>query len=107
MKNANAQLKMKRTILEGMECDENVYYCDVIKYDDDRECIYLNLKDAGIEEISLDGIYDCTICKGTEGMMCEGKVLERYCSQDGNILCFQVEKGFYKININCVDKEES
>ena len=40
MKNANAQLKMKKTILEGMECDENIYHCEVMKYDDEKDCIY-------------------------------------------------------------------
>ncbi len=107
MENAKAELKMRQTILEGSECDESVYYCEVMRYDTEKDCIYLNLRDAGIDQISLDGIYNCMICKGKEGVECEGRVLERYCNQEGNILLFQVEKGFYKININCVDKEEA
>ncbi len=107
MNNAAAELKMKKTILEGAERDEATYNCEVIRYDEENDCIYLNLKGANIEAISLDGIYYCKIYKENEGVECEGRVLERYCSQDGNILHFQVEKGFYKININCVDKEEA
>lgn len=107
MQNTRAKIRMKKTILEGAEYDAVVYPCKVLKYDRDNDRIYLVLEEGGIENISLDGIYKCTLYAEKEGMECEGKVLERYCNQEGNILCFQVEKGFYKININYVDKEEA
>ena len=107
MENAKAILKMKKIILEGAQCDEEIHSCSVLKYDYDRDCMYLILEGNEIDQISLDGIYECTICKGEETVASEGKIVERYCNQNGNILVFQVEKGFYKININCVDKEEA
>lgn len=107
MENAKAILKMKKIILEGAQCDEEIHSCSVLKYDHERDCIYLILGGNAIDQISLDGIYDCMISKGEEKVACEGKIVERYCNQNGNILVFQVEKGFYKININCVDKEEA
>lgn len=107
MENAKANLKMKNTILEGAQFDEMIHSCSVLKYDNGKDCIYLILNGDKIEQISLDGIYECTISKREETIACEGKIVERYCNQKGNILVFQVEKGFYKININSVDKEEA
>ena len=104
---SKAKLKMKKVILDGGVYDDTVYACEMLKYDAENDCIYLVLKEDAIENISLDSIYECTIYQGKEGLKCEGKVCERYCNQEGEILCFQVQKGFYKININCVDKEEA
>ena len=107
MKHTRAELKMKKVILDGEVYDVTTYACEMLKYDAEHDSIYLVLKEGEIANISLDGIYECTIYDGQEGLKCEGKVCERYCNQEGEILCFQVQKGFYKININCVDKEEA
>ena len=51
--------------------------------------------------------YHCIIYRGSVGIKCEGRIVERYVNQDEKIVRFQVEKGFYKINIKYVDKEET
>lgn len=106
MEQSKASLKMKKMILAGGEFDENTYECDVLKYDNKEECIYLVLLEDEIDKISLDGIYRCIICRDGMGMECEGHIAERYTNHEGNVLKFQVTKGFYKINIKSVDKEE-
>ncbi len=107
MQNSKAKIRMKKMLLAGGCFKDEVYNCEVLKYDTQEERIYLVLKDSDIEEISLDGIYQCIIYQGEHGLECEGRILERFRNHKGNILHFQVEKGFYKININCVDKKET
>ena len=107
MEISKAKIKMKKSLLEGKLIDEKTYHCDVMRYDKEEESIYLILKDETLADISLDGIYECVIYRGSVGIKCEGRIVERYVNQDEKIVCFRVEKGFYKINIKYVDKEET
>lgn len=95
MEQSKAELTMKKMILEGNELDETIYKCELLKYDTKEECIYLVLSEANITDLSLDGIYRCIIYRENLGMECEGRIIERYINHDGNILKFQIEKGFY------------
>lgn len=106
MEQTKASLHMKTMILAGGELDESTYKCEILKYDNQEECIYLVLSEAEIDKISLDGIYQCVVYRDGCGIECEGRVTDRYTNHEGNVLRFQVMKGFYKINIKSVDKEE-
>lgn len=107
MEQSKARLKMKKTLLIDGELDENVYECEVLKYDNREECIYLVLVKDEITALSLDGSYRCSLIKEGAAVECEGYITDRYTNHDGNILKFQITKGFYKINIKSVDKEEA
>lgn len=107
MEISKAKIKMKKSLLTNGIIDEKTYYCDVIRYDKEEESIYLILRDKNLMNISLDGIYECVIYRGNVGIKCEGCIVERYVNQDEKIIRFRVEKGFYKINIKYVDKEET
>lgn len=107
MEISKAKIKMKKSLLVKGTLDEKIYDCDVIRYEKKKESIYLLLRDKNLMDISLDGIYECIIYRGNVGIKCEGRIAERYVNQDKKIIRFQVEKGFYKINIKCVDKEET
>lgn len=99
-----AELKMKKVLGVNTLFDENKYICRKIRYDAKQECIYLVLEDDDITEISLDAIYECVITLKGEKIACTGRVKERYNSEPGQILKFEIENGFYKINVNSVDK---
>ena len=107
MEISKARIKMKKSLLANGTLDEKFYHCDVIRYEKKEESIYLLLRDENLMDISLDGIYECIIYRGSVGIKCEVRIVERYVNQDEKIVRFQVEKGFYKINIKYVDKEET
>lgn len=94
------QLKMIRTIVEDGFFDEKVYSCEIIRHDEEEECIGLLLQEAKLPVISLDGVYECIIAGPEETLACRGKIIERFRDKRGNILVFQIENGFYKNNIN-------
>ena len=107
MEISKAKLKMKKSLLAEDLMDDKTYHCDVMRYDKEEESIYLILRDEKLVDISLDGIYECVIYRGSVGIKCEGRIVERYVNQDERIMRFRVEKGFYKINIKYVDKEDA
>lgn len=107
MEISKAKIRMKKSLLKEETTDEKTYDCSVMRYDKEEESIYLILRDENLMDISLDGIYECVIYRGTVGIKCEGRIVDRYVNQDERIVRFRVEKGFYKINIKYVDKEET
>ncbi len=92
-------LQMTKMNLEDGFFDENSYRCEVIRYDEERECIYLLLLDAGLPDISLDARYRCLI-SGEEELVCQGRIAERFIDRRGNVMVLLVENGFYKNNLN-------
>lgn len=78
--------------------------CQVIAFDEDRDRLILLLRKGELSDIRLSARYSCCIHCGDEGICCSGEVSRRYRGEKGNIVEFLIQKGFYKININCVDK---
>lgn len=107
MEISKAKIKMIKSLLTDGLVGEKTYNCDVMRYDKEEESIYLSLRDENLADISLDGIYECIIYRGSVGIKCEGRITERYVNQDEKIIRFRVEKGFYKINIKYVDKDDA
>ena len=95
-----AKLTLRKTLCKEEIKEKGTHVCSVLQYDGKQECIFLQLqKSLPLERVSLDAIYLCEIESedGTEA--CTGRVKERYQDERGNILRFQIENGFYKINI--------
>ena len=105
MKQGNpAELTMKKTLITSVGLDKKTYFCNVLRYDAKGECIYLVLENNLLTDISLDAIYECTVYTAEHKVICTGRVKERYNNEFGQILKFEIEKGFYKISLKSVDK---
>ncbi len=102
---SNVRLEMKTVLRTGEILDARVHNCKVIEYDKNKEMLYLILQNEELPVISLDAIYLCTISE-KETISCEGRIKARYANENGNVLEYKVKNGFYKINLNCVDKQE-
>ena len=100
-----AELKMKKALCQAIEFDNRVHECALQKYDEQKECLYLVLENSELPEISLDAVYECKIYAEGSISSCTGRVKERYCGEEGKILQFEIENGFYKITIKSVDKQ--
>lgn len=96
----SAELQMKQMILEEGRMEERVHYCKVLSSDEDKETLKLLLRGEEVDVISLDAVYNCKLTDGESVEECDGMVLERYLGEQGNILIFQIENGFYKNNLN-------
>ena len=95
-----AELRMTRMFLENGQMDESVHHCKVIRYDPQKECIYLLSGKSERPSFSLDGIYECAVTSGEDVYKCSGIVRERYWSRAGKVVVFRVQNGFYKNNLN-------
>ena len=100
----DAKIKMKKNLCKDVAMDQKVYFCKVLSYDAKQECIYLVLENDELTALSLDGIYECRIHEAERDVFCTGRIRERYHSEAGKILKFEIENGFYKINLKSVDK---
>ena len=100
-----AKLHMKKSILIDGKVDSKIYSCSILWYDSKEECIYLVLENDVLPNISLDVIYECELERQQETLMCTGTVKERFYNEYGKILKFQIQNGFYKINVKSVDKQ--
>lgn len=99
------ELRMRKLLCAGVKTDEKVYLCELLRYDKKHEALYLTVTSEELTSISLDAVYDCEMKSGEEILQCTGRVKERYCQKDGKTIKFEIENGFYKINIKTVDKQ--
>lgn len=96
----SAELKMSRMLLEEGDTEERVHYCRVLSDDREKEILKLILRGEEVDVISLDAVYSCKLTDGEKSESCDGMVLERYMGEQGNVLIFQIENGFYKNSLN-------
>ena len=94
-----AVLHMRKTLRVGAVLDESVYSGVVLQYDNRKECIYLRLETGKLTDLSLDAIYECKIRTEKEELSCTGRIRERYRGASGKTFIFEIENGFYKINL--------
>lgn len=99
-----AQLTIKKYLKKEYIKEYGPCSGTVLRYDAKNECIYFLLKNEELTNVSLDIIYRCEIHSADEILSCTGRVKERYYHEKGKILKFEIENGFYKINLNSVDK---
>lgn len=93
-----ADLKMEKVVSMDEVFDEEIHCCKIFKYDAEEDYIQLLLEEEKLSAISLDAKYECTIGTRTEVLSCSGVVKERYRCENGNMLIFQIENGFYSVS---------
>lgn len=94
-----ATLHIKKVLCLHGTMDDRVYSATVLQYDERCECIYFCLDSGKLTDVSLDAIYECNIQTAKEQLNCTGRIKERYCGRTGKIIRFEIENGFYKINV--------
>lgn len=90
------KLNMKKALLKGMLLDKATYTCMVTLYDIQEERLLMKIEEYELMKISLDAIYECEIYQKEGSLLCEGIVKERYQNEDGNMISFMIQKGFYE-----------
>jgi len=93
----NAELVMEKLLLAGGSLERDVLNCRIIGNDEIEEQFFMVLEEGELPGVSLDAIYKCTIETKNERIYCDGMVKERYKSEDGDIIVFQIENGFYQL----------
>lgn len=90
-------LQMVKIVSADAIFDNTIHHCRVYRYDVEEDYIYLKLKENDLTVISLDAKYGCHISTKKELLYCTGVVKERFQSEDGNMLIFRIEDGFYSV----------
>ena len=98
-KGDHASLYIKKVLRVGMEQDERVHTATVLEYDEKNECIFFALESGKLTDLSLDAIYECKILTDQVRQECTGRIRERYSAETGKTFKFDIENGFYKINL--------
>lgn len=96
--NSPVELRMEKTISADTVFDDTIHRCKVFRYDIEEDYIYLELKENDLREISLDAKYQCYIYTKNEHLFCAGVVKERFRSENGNMILFRIENGFYNVD---------
>lgn len=91
-------LQMEKVISADVIFDDAAHHCQVFKYDLEEDYIYLQLKEDDLTAISLDAKYQCYISTKKELLYCTGSVKERFQSENGNMIVFKIENGFYNVS---------
>lgn len=89
-------LKMEKVLKKGMELDTKEYYCEVLSYDEESQIILLGSLPQVIREVSLDATYRCLESTEEFDISCTGVIKERFESEEGSVIRFYIENGFYK-----------
>ena len=92
-------LTMEKPLCAGQKLDGRTYTCELLEYNKKHAMLVMRAQDVKLTEISLDAIYLCEIQTEEARVQCTGRIRERYCSSNGEVVEFQVKNGFYKINI--------
>ena len=91
-------LQMEKVISADVIFDDATHHWQVFKYDLEEDYIYLQLKEDDLTAISLDAKYQCYISTKKELLYCTGAVKERFQCENGNMLVFKIENGFYNVD---------
>lgn len=98
------KLKLKSAMDGSYVSANRVHDCQVLSFDEEKDRFIFLLRKGELSDIRLSAIYECRIHCEDGGICCIGEVDRRYRGERGNIIEFYIRKGFYKININSVDK---
>lgn len=91
------ELEMEKLLLAGGSLERDILKCRIIGNDEVEEQFFMVLEEWELPRVSLDAIYKCTIETKGERIYCDGMVKERYKSEDGDMIVFQIENGFYQL----------
>ncbi|MDR1801346.1 MAG: hypothetical protein LBQ95_05875 [Lachnospiraceae bacterium] len=89
------ELKKISTVLDGEELHNDILACKVHEYAGEDEYIFLLIRNEDLRTLSLNGIYEGKIFGKDNIYRFEGMIRERYLSEDGQVLAFEIQKGFY------------
>ncbi len=98
-KGSHAELYLKKLLHVGATLDEREHHATVLRYDEKKECIFFLLESGKLTDLSLDAIYECEIQTEEGSISCTGRISERYCGASGKTFKYEIENGFYKINL--------
>ncbi|SHK58707.1 hypothetical protein [Hespellia stercorisuis] len=90
-----ATLKIEKTIALNGVFEESSKQCRVLHYDPEDDYMKLTLEGANLTEIQRDAKYRCSITTKKEVLSCTGIIRDRYQSEEGDVLFFKIENGFY------------
>ena len=91
-------LQMEKVISADVIFDDATHHCKVFQDDLEEDYIYLQLTEDDLTAISLDAKYQCYISTKKELLYCTGAVKERFQCENGNMLVFKIENGFYIVD---------
>ncbi len=95
---------MKKQLKKGLETEKEIYAGKVYRYDAKSEQLFVSILEDVLPKLSLDAIYECRIQEEDGGLLCTGRIRERFHGEGQQMVQFEIENGFYKICLNSVDK---
>ncbi len=93
---SSGKLRMIKILKKGMVFDKAEYICRVELYDSQEEKMLITTDKHNLGKVSLDARYECEIDTEDQVLLCEGVIKERYEDQQGSMLEFHVQNGFYE-----------
>ncbi len=90
-------LQAKKSFRIGVERDRSEYLCEILNYIEHENKLILKVESSALKNISLDFEYECRINEDKDTVSCKGNVVERYQSEEGSVVVFNIKKGIYKI----------
>lgn len=90
-----ATLKIEKTIALNGTFEDIPRQCKVLRYDPEEDGIELTLESGALLDIQRDAKYRCSIKTKKEVLSCTGIVKDRFQSEEGDVLFFKIENGFY------------
>jgi hypothetical protein len=97
-------MKATKAIRKDTLFDETVIACNLIKYSEKAEVLYLAVREEELEALSLDVIYKIDMTQGAETLSCMGEIADRYIGKNGKTIKIKIRNGFCKISAKYVDK---
>ena len=98
-KGDHSTLFMNKMLLSVKQVEEQEYVATVVKYEAKAGYIIFLLDSGKLSDLSLDAVYVCRIQTENGYEECTGRILERYCGNIGEMFEFEIQNGFYKINL--------
>ena len=89
------ELKMEKAIIMNSVLDEETHVCKVLRYNPEEDYIRLLLDKEELQVMQLDAKYKCDIITKAEVLTCTGVIKERFRDENGNVMIFKIENGFY------------
>lgn len=91
------KLSMNKILKKDMEFDNEEYFAEVLSYDEEEQLLLLGCAKEVLMKISLEARYSCSTQFDDHCISCLGIVRERYDNEEGSVIRFYIENGFYKV----------
>lgn len=92
---SRVELKMSKVIIVDAILDDLTHVCKLLRYEAEEDYMRLQLESDALQDVPLDAKYNCNIITKTEVLTCSGMIKERFRTDEGNIIIFKIENGFY------------